>query len=198
MTSGWDDVCSLNTDEWNENEQRLFGGFVIESELEPENVDLIQAELPVGAQCVAHALNEDIDTDLRLDDALEPRTHADCVRGFRTAKDLSDNWGFSKNLYTGSVDCLLVTDGTVYVIEMKTRGQRIEGMHDVYEGFGQVLMNHDRFRDDYPSIGRDASIKPLLLTEDSNFDVTLIEPVLRHRGVGFFDPIQGGMLIHPV
>lgn len=195
MTEDWGDVCSLNTGEWNENERRLFGGFITETELDSADVDVIQAEVPVGIQRVATTLGEDIDTDLGLDEVLEPRTHVDCVRGFRTAKELANKWGFSKNWYTANIDCLMVANGTVYVIEMKTRAQQIDGLHDVYEGFGQVLMNRDRFIEDYPSVSTHAAIRPLLLTEDSDIDVELIRNSLQDRGVGFFDPVRGGMLV---
>lgn len=197
MSEEWDDVCSLNTAEWNENERRLFGGFITETELDPADVVVIQGEVPVGIQRVATALEEVINTDLGLDEVLEPRTHGDCIRGFRTAKELASNWGFSKNWYTADIDCLLVTNGEVYVMEMKTRAQRIEGMHDVYEGYGQVMMNRDRFVEDYPSVAEEATIKSLLVTEDSDIDITLIENSLRERKVGFFDPVRGGMLVPP-
>lgn len=51
--------------------------------------------------------------------------------------------------YTAKVDAVAVTDKIVWVVEIKTRNQCIKGMHDAYEGFGQVLMNRDRFREDY-------------------------------------------------
>jgi len=197
MRDDWDDVCALNVAAWSENEQRTFGGLISETTLDPADVQLIQAEVPVGLQRIASAQNQAIDTDKNLNEILASQNHGDCIHGFPTAKEISSQWGFSKNSYSAKVDCLLVTTDTIYIIEMKTRAQRIQGLHDVYEGLGQILMNHDRFEEDYPTVLEKVSVMPLLLAEDSEIDIELIDASFRSRGVGFFDPVRGGMLIPP-
>jgi len=96
---------------------------------------------------------------------------------------------------TAKVDAVAVTDEVVWVVEIKTRNQCIEGMHDAYEGFGQVLMNRDRFEEDYPTVEQERDIRGLLLAEGSEVDIELLEESFEQRGISFFDPLRGGFLI---
>jgi hypothetical protein len=68
-------------------------------------------------------------------------------------------------------------------------------MHDAYEGFGQVLINRDRFEEDYPTVEQERNIRGLLLAEGSEVDIELLEESLEQRGISFFDPQRGGFLI---
>lgn len=178
----------------NQNEQRALGGFFVESEYNENEFELIQVEVPVGCQRTAHAFDDDIQTDMTLDEILSARNHSDTPAGFPDEKELSDRFGFRMSSYTAKIDAVIVMSNEIYITEVKTRNQRITGLHEVYEGFGQVLMNRDRFIEDYPSVAKERDLIGLLLAEDSSVDIDLILDSFRERNMRFFDPRRGGFL----
>jgi hypothetical protein len=181
-----------------ENEQRALGGFFAESTFTPDDFDLVQVEVPIGLQRVASAFDELIQSEDRsLTEILTPHRHTDNPRGFPMEKELSNRYGFRMVSYTSKIDVVIVTTETIYITEIKTRNQQIEGLHDLYEGLGQILMNRDRFHEDYPSVAGARPVKGLLLAENSGVDVTLFKDSLIERKVGFFDPRRDGFLINP-
>lgn len=182
----WNDVPTLSWRGLNKNEQRAMGGFLAESEYEPEEFDLIQVEVPTGLQRT-HGL--DIDSDLALEEILS--------KGFLTENMISRRWGALVVAGAANIDAITILKDYTYIIEIKTREQKIKGTHDIYEGFGQVLMNLDRFEEDYPSICQEKNIRGLLLAEDSEIDVHRIKPSFIKRDIGLFDPRREGFLIKP-
>jgi hypothetical protein len=189
------DVPLVGRDTPNENEQRVLGGFLSESPYSDDAIDLLQTEVPVGCQRVADAFDDVIDIDRSISTVLAPRTYTGLPEGFLNEKELSQQFGSRMASYTAKADAVAVTDEVVWVIEIKTRSQCIEGMHDAYEGFGQILMNRDRFKEDYPTVGQERNIRGLLLAEGSEVDIELLEESLEQRGISFFDPLRGGFLI---
>lgn len=189
------DVPLVGRDTPNENEQRVLGGFLAESPFSTDAIDLLQAEVPVGCQRVADAFDDVIYTDRSISTVLAPRTYTDLPEGFLNKKELSQQFGSRMASCTAKADAVAVTDEIVWVVEIKTRNQCIEGMHDTYEGFGQVLMNRDRFAEDYPTVEQERDIRGLLLAEGSEVDIELLEESFEQRGISFFDPLRGGFLI---
>jgi len=182
------DIPIIGRENPNKNEQRALGGFFVEGPPR-EDIELVQVEVPVGCQRVAEAFDEPIETDQSISDVLGGS------QGFLDEKDLSNLYGFRMVSYTAKADAVIITSDTVFMTEIKTRNQRIEGVHDAYEGFGQVVMNLDRFREDYPSVSDSREVKGLLLAEDSTVDVKLLRSSFTQRNVSFFDPRRGGFLI---
>lgn len=189
------DFPVLSWDTPKENEQRVIGGFFAESPLPYDDIEFAQVEVPVGAQRVARALGKDVETDMSMDEVLESTEYTDAPQGFPNEKDLSDRYGFAYPNHMTKVDAVIVTKDTVYVTEVKTSGERITGLSDVNKGFGQVLMNRDRFLEDYPSVAEARELRGLLVAEDSDIDTELIEESFSPRDVSFFDPLRGGFLL---
>lgn len=179
----------------NQNEQRALGGFFVESEYNETEFELIQVEVPVGCQRTAQAFDDEIQTDMSLDEILAVRDHSDTPAGFPDEKELSSRFGFRMSSYTAKIDAIIVMSDRIYITEVKTRNQRITGLHEVYEGFGQVLMNRDRFIEDYPSVAGERDPIGLLLAEDSSVDINLVQKSFTDRNLRFFDPRRGGFLI---
>lgn len=191
----WSSVPAIGRKKLSEGEKRVLGGFLVEGPYNPEDILLIQVQIPLGIKRVAKAFGEDIELDLSLEEILEPSRYVDSVKGFMTKKDISDRWGAGFAGYVCYGDAVVVADDFVIVIEIKTKSQKIESLHDIYEGFGQVIFNRSRFKEDYPSVVEEKEIKALLLTELSELDVELIKKPFNQLKVGFFDPTRGGLLI---
>jgi len=185
----------ISWDTPNENEQRVLGGFFVESPLSYDDIEFVQVELPVGAQRVANVLGKDIETDMPIEDALAPSEYSGKPQGFPNEKELSDRYGFAYPNHMTKIDAVVVTNDTVYVTEVKTTGERISGLSDINKGFGQVLMNRDRFVEDYPSVAEARELRGLLVAEESDIDVELIRESFSLRDVSFFDPLRGGFLL---
>ena len=179
----------------NQNEQRALGGFFVESDYDKDEVELIQVEVPVGCQRVAQAFNKNIQTNLAVSEVLSTRSYSEKPNGFYDEKELSNQFGTRMSIYTTKIDAVIITTDRIYITEIKTRNQRISGLHDVNSGFGQVIMNRDRFEEDYPSIAEERELTSLLLAEDSDLDITLIQNSLTERNIRFFDPRRGGFLV---
>lgn len=165
------------------------------SDHDEDDLELIQVEVPVGCQRVAQAFDDDLQTDTTVAEALSTRDYSDAPKGFLDEKALSNRFGFRMSSYTTKIDAIIITTDRIYITEVKTRNQRITGLHDVNEGFGQVLMNRDRFQEDYPSVAEEHELTGLLLAEDSEVDITLIQNSFKERDLKFFDPRRGGFLI---
>ena len=193
----WNCVPTLSRKKLNDNEQRVLGGFLVESPYNPDDFELIQVEVPVGIQRVAKVFHKNIETDLTLSEVLEPTRITQTPKGFLTEKDISDRWGAGMVPHTANVDAIAIMKKFVYVIEIKTKQQKIKGIHEVYEGLGQVIMNKDRFIEDYPSISREKEIRGLLLAESSDVEIELIKETFINQYIGYFDPTRGGFLINP-
>jgi len=191
------DVPVVGRETPTENEQRALGGFFAETEYQSDDFELIQVEVPIGCQRVASAFDKDTTTDISLSDVLASRSYSGVPRGFPDEKELSNRYGFSMTSYTAKADAVIITQNRTFVIEVKTRNQRIEGLHDVNEGFGQVLMNRDRFQEDYPSVANAQPLTALLLAEGSDVEVELVRDSFTARDVALFDPCRDGFLIEP-
>ncbi len=89
----------------------------------------------------------------------------------------------------------MVRNTTIDIFEVKTRNECIEGINNVHEAFGQLLMYLDRFSEDYPTLVEEFTLRGAVLAEDSDIDIELIEPSFVKRGLGFFDPRRGGFII---
>lgn len=179
----------------NQNEQRALGGFFVESEYDENEFELIQVEVPVGCQRTAQAFDDEIQTDMPLDEILAARNHSDTPAGFPDEKELSSRFGFRMSSYTAKIDAIIVMLDKIYITEVKTRNQRITGLHEVYEGFGQVLINRDRFKEDYPSVAKERDLIGLLLAEDSSVDIDLVQDSFMERNLRYFDPRRDGFLV---
>lgn len=188
-------ITVVGGDTLNENERRALGGFFVEAPHSERALKLVQVEVPVGCQRVAEAFDDSIETDRSLSDILSRRSQSDNPEGFPDEKELARRYGSRMVSYTAKIDAIIVTTETIWVIEVKTRNQCIEGIHDAYEGFGQVLMNCDRFAEDYPTVAQEREVKGILLAEDSEVDTELLSPSFERCGVSVFDPRRGGFLI---
>lgn len=189
------DRLVVGSQQLNPNEQRALSGFFAESDYDECELELVQVEVPVGCQRVAQAFDDNLQTDTTVDEVLSPRDYSDTPKGFPDEKDLSTRFGFRMSSYTTKIDAIIITTGRIYITEIKTRNQRITGLHDVNEGFGQALMNRDRFQEDYPSTAEGRELTGLLLAEDTDVDTTLIRDSFRERNIRFFDPRRDGFLI---
>jgi len=189
------DAPVIGRDSPNENEQRALGGFFVEGPYSGEEIDLVQVEMPVGSQRVADAFDNNIDTDRPISSILTEQPYSGQPEGFPDESELARHFGSRMTSHTAKVDAVIITTDVVWVTEVKTRNQRVEGMHDAYEGFGQVLMNRDRFEEDYPTIQREREVKSLLLAEGSKVDIEFLSNSFEQRAVSFFDPTRGGFLV---
>ena len=89
----------------------------------------------------------------------------------------------------------MVRDTTIDIFEVKTRNERIEGINDIHEAFGQLIMYLDRFGEDFPTLTEEYTLRGAALAEDSELDTELLEPSFVKRNLGYFDPRQGGFLL---
>lgn len=194
MMDEWDDVTILAQDKLNKNEQRTLGGFLTEADVDPSTYQFIQTEVPLGLQRVAEAFGIEVDTDRSQCEILR-ESHGGQPEGFPTAKDISRNYGFGRQAYTSSADIIMVRDSTIDIIEIKTRNERIEGVNDINEAFGQLMMYLDRFGEDFPTLVEEYTLRGAVLAENSDLDIELLEPSFVKRNLGYFDPRRGGFLI---
>lgn len=178
----------------NKNEQRALGGWFSVFDPDPSEYRFIQTEVPLGVQRAAEAYGRSIETDCSLGDLSSSNWYGD---GFRSGKQYAQKFGLSIQQYTSNVDVVMVRQDGVDLVEIKTANQRIEGVGDLYEAFGQVLMYLDRFEEDYPTIAEGFELRGFILAEDSKLDVELVRPSLESRGIGYFDPVRGGFLVEP-
>jgi hypothetical protein len=192
--SDWEDVSLLARDEPNDNEQRALGGFFAEADVDPSTYEFIQSEVPLGLQRVANAFGIEIDSDRSREDILDGRSRGQPA-GFPTAREISRTHGFGRQAYTSSADMVMVRDTTIDIFEVKTRNKRIEGVNDIHEAFGQLLMYLDRFSEDFPSLTEEYTLRGAVLAEDSELDIELLEPSFTKRNLGYFDPRRGGFLL---
>jgi hypothetical protein len=192
--SNWEDVALLARHEPNENEQRALGGFLAEADVDPSTYEFIQSEVPLGLQRVANAFGTQIDSDRSREQLLGKRNGGQPV-GFPTAKDISRNHGFSRQAHTSSADIIMVRNTTIDIFEVKTRNERIEGVNDIHEALGQLLMYLDRFSEDFPTLTEEYTLRGAVLAEDSELDIELLEPSFTKRDLGYFDPRRGGFLL---
>jgi hypothetical protein len=189
------DTPVIGRDSPNKNERRALGGFFVEGPYSGEEIDLVQVEMPVGCQRVADAFDGTIDIDRPISSVLTEQSYSGQPEGFPDESELARRFGSRMTSYTAKVDAVIITTDVVWITEVKTRNQRVEGIHDAYEGFGQVLMNRDRFEEDYPTIAGEREVKSLLLAEDSKVDVELLVESFEQRAISLFDPTRGGFLV---
>jgi hypothetical protein len=190
----WEDVTMLARHKPNQNEQRALGGFFTEADVDPSTYHFIQSEVPLGLQRVADAFGIDIDSDRSRSDILREH-YGGQPTGFPTAKDISRNYGFGQQAYTSSADIIMVRDDSIDIIEVKTRNERIEGVNDIHEAFGQLIMYLDRFGEDFPTLVEEYTLRGAVLAEDSELDIELLGPSFVKRNLGYFDPRRGGFLL---
>lgn len=190
----WDEVPKLVRDEPNDNEQRAIGGFIIEADVDPSTYEFIQTEIPLGIQRVADAFGIEIDSDRSQEELLRKRNTGQPV-GFPTAKEISRHHGFSRQAYTSSADVIMVRHSTIDLFEVKTRNERIDGVNDIHEAFGQLIMYLDRFIEDFPTLADEYTLRGAVLAEDSELDIELLGPSFTKRNLGFFDSRRGGFLL---
>lgn len=194
MLGEWENVPMLARNKPNENEQRALAGFLAEADVDPSTYQFMQSEVPLGLQRVADAFNIDIDSDRSRSEILSERPGGKPV-GFPTAKNISQNYGFGKQAYTSNADIIMVRNTTIDLIEVKTRNERIEGVNDIHEAFGQLIMYLDRFDEDFPTLAEEYTLRGAVLAEDSELDIELLEPTFVKRNLGYFDPRKGGFLL---
>lgn len=190
----WDGVPILARHRPNENEQRALGRFLAEADVDPSTYEFVQTEVPLGLQRVAKAFGIEIDSDRSREDILSER-YEENPTGFPTAKDISQNHGFGRQAYTSTADIIMVRDATIDIFEVKTRNERIEGVNDIHEAFGQLVMYLDRFSEDFPTLVEEYTLRGTVLAEDSKLDIELLKPSFVKRNLGYFDPSQGGFLL---
>jgi hypothetical protein len=190
----WDDVTVQSRNEPNEKEQRALGGFLAEADVDPSTYELIQTEVPLGLQRVANAFGIEIDSDRSKKELLGKRDRGQPTC-FPTAKDISRNHGFGRQAYTSSADIIMVRNTTIDIFEVKTRNEQIEGINDIHEAFGQLIMYLDRFGEDFPTLTEEYTLRGAVLAEDSELDIELLEPSFVKRNLGYFDPRRGGFLL---
>jgi len=131
-----------------------------------------------------------VETDISLEEVLgHKRT------GFLTKDEISLEWGARVAVHCVYMDALFILKDCVYITEIKTKGEKIKGLGDVYKGVGQVIMYRELFKEDYPSVFKERETRGLLLTEQSEIDVKLIEKPFISQNIDFFDPTRGGFLI---
>lgn len=195
MTEEWISVPCIGRKKLNKGEQIVLGGFFSKGPYVPSDIHLLQYQVPLGIQRAAKAFNKDVKIDLNLEDVLKPSGGTGTVAGFLTKKDISNKWGTGIAVHVGYGDAIIILDRCTIVVEIKTSGQTIEGVNDIYEGFGQIIFNRERFKEDYPLIAEEKNVKALLLTEASKIDIELIKKPFIENKVGFFDPTRGGFLI---
>lgn len=194
MMSDWEDVALLTRNKPNENEQRALGGFLAEADVDPSTYEFIQSEVPLGLQRVADAFGIEINSDRSWKELLREGTRGQPA-GFPTAKEISRNHGFGRQAYTTSVDIIMLRDSTIDIFEIKTRNEQIEGVNDIHEAFGQLVMYLDRLSEDFPTLTEEYTLRGAVLAEDSELDIELLKPSFMKRNLGYFDPLRGGFLL---
>lgn len=154
----------------------------------------IQTEVPLGLQRVSAAFGSTLDSDLSKSDLLSKR-YSGKPAGFPTANELSRKYGSGHQSSTSSADVVMVRGDTIDIFEIKTRNQRIEGINDIHEAFGQLLMYLDRFTEDFPTLTREYTLRGAVLAEDSDIDIEMLKPSFSKRNLGYFDSVRGGFLL---
>lgn len=190
----WDDVTMLSGDQLNQNEQRAIGGFFVEASVDTSTYEFVQAEVPLGLQRVANAFDIRIDSDHSRKKLLDESNSGQSM-GFPTAEDISRSHGFGRQAYTSSADVIMVRNNTIDLFEVKTMNERIEGINDIHEPFGQLITYLDRFGEDFPTLAEEYTLRGAVLAEDSDIKIELLEPSFVKRNLGYFDPRQGGFLL---
>jgi len=109
------DVPVVGSQTPNQNEQRALGGFIVESDYDEDNLELIQVEVPVGCQRVAQAFDDDIQLNTTIAEALSTRENSDSPKGSPYERDLSNRFGFRMSAYTTKIDAIIITTDRVYI-----------------------------------------------------------------------------------
>jgi hypothetical protein len=182
-----------------DREMRVLGEFIRFLDTDATaRFEIGQAEVPVGVSRVADCFDTtetvDLDKGVRAVWATNDRG---VPEGFHTMGDIAGEYGSRYASGAASVDFVATGETHTYVVEIKTGAESIDGIHDSYQGFGQAIMNADRFGEDYPSIAAETTIQPVLVTEAFNIRIELVRPSFEEHGVALFDTASMGWLIPP-
>lgn len=168
-----------------EKEQAVLGGFIEESGYVDDTTVLIQCEVPVGLQRLYKSISRvegeerSLQTDRSLSEATAQREYSDIPRGLISSRDLSPQEGSS-----GSIDAMIVKEDEVRLVEIK---KEVQGLNDTHQGFGQLLLYREMFKEDYPSMIEDASLSLLLVTGEWDVAPELVESTYRTKGIDVFE-----------
>jgi len=155
---------------------------------------VFQVEMPVGAQRIANTGNASINTDRSVRDVLEPTGQTDRPAGFPFEKGIAEKAGARTVAGCVKSDFVLVNQDTVYVGEIKSSREEINGQQDFYKPLGQALDYAVRFSEDYPTIASECDVYPMIATRTIGVDIADIRPSLQAHGVGLFN---GRWLVRP-
>lgn len=179
------EVPVLDGDLLSEQEQAVLGGLIEESEHVDNTTEFIQCEVPIGLQRLYKAISrvegeeQNLQTDRSLSEATAQREYSDIPRGLMSSRDLSPQEGSS-----GSIDAVIVKEDEVTLVELK---REVQGLNDTHQGFGQLLLYREMFKEDYPSMIEDAGLSLFLVTGEWNVAPELISPTYRTKGIGVFE-----------
>jgi len=168
-----------------EKEQAVLGGFIEESGYMDDSTGFIQCEVPVGLQRLYKAISRvegeerSLQTDRSLSEVTVQREYSDIPKGLVSSRDLSPQEGSS-----GSIDAVIVKENEVRLVELK---REIQGLNDTHQGFGQLLLYREMFKEDYPSMIEDASLSLCLVTGEWNVAPELVNSTYRTKGIGVFE-----------
>jgi hypothetical protein len=190
------DVPIIGSESPTENEQRALGGLFVVGPDPETTYDMVQVEVPVGVQRALTDQNKTGDTDQTVGDVLDPRSYSGTPQGFPEERELA-RFGSGVTAGTAKADAVAITNDLIVVIEIKSANEAIDGLHDAYQGIGQVLMNRDRLVEDYPSLTDTHYVVPMLLAEKSSVSIDLLAPTLKKHEIIMFDPVKGGVLYVP-
>lgn len=180
-----DDISVLDGNLLNERERAILGGFIEESGYVSDATEFIQCEVPIGLQRLYEAVGR-VEDETRgmqpnrsLDEATAQREHSDAPRGLISSRDLSPQEGG-----VGNIDTVIVKEGEVGLVELK---REVQGLNDTHQGFGQLLLYRDMFKQDYPLIMEDSSLSLFLVSGEWDVAPELVEPTYRMQNIGAFE-----------
>lgn len=179
------DIPVLDGDLLNEREQAVLGGFIKESGYVDDATKFIQCEVPVGLQRLYKAISRvegeerNPQTDRSHDEATAQREYSDIPRGLMSSRDMSPQEGSA-----GNIDAVVVKEDKVQLVELKGE---VQGLNDTHQGFGQLLLYREMFKEDYPSMMDEASLSLSLVTGEWNVAPELVGPTYRMKSIGVFE-----------
>jgi hypothetical protein len=174
--------------------KQVLGDVIGWAESSFDGAQVFQVEIPLGAQRIANTGKVSIDTDRSVRDILEPTGKNEQPAGFPFEREIAQNAGARTVAGCVKADFVLINQDTVYIGEVKSSREAINGQQDLYKPLGQALDYAVRFSEDYPTIASESDVYPMIATQDISLDIADIKPSLQAHGVGLFN---GQWLIRP-
>jgi hypothetical protein len=181
-----DELFVKSVERPSEEVQEVLGGVAQWASSSFTGPQLLQVEVPVGAKRIAESGEGSVELDQSVAEVLTKERGGDTVSGLPFEKEVARDGGARVAAGCVKADFVLINHDAVYVGEIKSRLESIDGQQDFYKPLGQALEYAIRLSEDYPTIASETNIYPVIATPRLGVDLEDLSPSLRYHGVGLF------------